>query len=901
MTQKGNYMKHQSKRKSILLILLLSSALLFSEGGLAANSFLYADEPAAESAGETPQEEPDSPKENPEEGDSREEAPEQEQEQKQEQEPEAKSGEEGQGESGTKENQEPASDEEENAQSAEEASEIPPEAEKEDSTEEDMSIQNAQDKKPTVKLEYTPHKIQNKMVDYYDCTITATSNSGTPIKWIQFGRYRDPVPWTGGSTMKYEYRENGAMDFIVTDEAGYSDYQTIDVANVDWFPPEVESVNFVYDSVSVNGKTKSGHIQAEGAFDRQFGIADKPYSITDDWDLAVNFITRRSRDYSLIPPWNSHGKFDITQNGRYCVLLRDGADNISFHSIIVNQFDFDSPNAQVTGFAREENGFAAFEEIVVSASDSGAGLDAKAYSFDGGSSWQESNRLILSENRTVHIVVRDGLDNRTELEYEVTRNFDTAGPEVGEVREAAPDQYGDYIGGLIVDVRADDRDSKVSENGYSFDGGKTWQSSPVYEFKKNGTYIVKVRDNLGNETIAKEIVIKNLDDVPPVISDTQQELKETAGGYGKSKLITLRAHDVHSVISGNAYSFDGGTTWQASPEFTARRNGTLHVLVKDLFGNVSEKEITVNGIDDVPPEIHVSGLPEKNVTGAVTLTITGTDGESGLESLWYKNNTVNIPSSLKKFDRSLNGGGVGSGNAEASITVNGEYTFLAYDAVGNLSETTVTIDKISKKSSSSSSKKSKSSSSTGGSSPQDNERTIVLPPSSGGRNENTAAASRSVTAPEGNRETNGGTVHLSGALSDDSAPASVSSGTGGKSRESAGEELFSEETEDIPVEEDSDDLLLPEEEPLLLPDIQENLEEQTEEHEVEEHLSASPGRADELLASIQAEEQSTGMLGIVLTSVSLVLLLSGITIFILVKKGILSLEFLKSLGKPKES
>ncbi len=762
----------------------------------------------------------------------------------------------------------------------------------------EVTIEQAGDQSPTLTLNCTEHRKTGRWVDYYICTLTAKSNSGKPIKWIQYGRSGKQEEWPGGSSVTFNHKENGTKIITVTDEAGNSSSVNLVYDNVDWFSPVITSAKFVYDGEKVNGKTKAGHILIESAYDDQFGMAEKPYSITTDRELAIKYAYEPFHDFSKIPPWKSEGTFEITKNGNYYLLALDDGGSVGYREIVVSEFDFDGPGVSVKGNADEVNGCTKSEEVVVSAYDSGAGIVGNAFSFDGGKSWTDKKSIIITNNQPVNVVVKDGLENRTEYRYESKRKFDNEGPEINDFSEVSPVEYKGKVGLVIVDVNAEDKGSQVSENGYSFDGGGSWQSSHVCELKKNGTYIVKVRDWLGNETVAREIRIDNIDETPPVISGLEQEFTNSAGGFGKSRLVTVHAHDVHSVISGNAFSFDGGETWQESPLFSARKNGKLRVKVRDMFGNTASDEITVTGIDETGPEINITGLPDKSVTDPVKLTISVSDTESGVESLWYKNNTVNVPSILKRFDLSNNGGGVVSGSAEASIAVNGEYTFISYDALGNMSEKIVTIDQIKKKSSdSSSSKKKKGGTGGNGSSPGDDQKTIVLPPSTGGSGENGGVISKSSSSPQGNRELDAGTVKIKGTISEDAPDPGAATGSGGKNREKDGGDLFTEDESELAQE--TDEPVFSEEEETPETEYEEEPYMETEEHEVQENLSKAPVGAEQLIASVQEEEEEGGI-GVVLAAAGAVLLLSGAVVFLLLKRGIISTEFLKNFGEMKE-
>ncbi|MDD3187314.1 MAG: glycine-rich protein [Bacilli bacterium] len=59
--------------------------------------------------------------------------------------------------------------------------------------------------------------------------------------------------------------------------------------------------------------------------------------------------------------------------------------------------------------------------IRLNALDSGLGLDPKAYSFDNGTTWQESNELIIDSSYNGTVKVRDIVNNITTIDYNISK------------------------------------------------------------------------------------------------------------------------------------------------------------------------------------------------------------------------------------------------------------------------------------------------------------------------------------------------------------------------------------------------------------------------------------------------------------------------------------------------
>ena len=109
--------------------------------------------------------------------------------------------------------------------------------------------------------------------------------------------------------------------------------------------------------------------------------------------------------------------------------------------------------------------------------------------------------------------------------------------------------------------------------------------------------------------------------------------------------------------------------------FTIGENGTYTIEVEDFSGNKTKKSITVTNIDKTNPTIDVSGVPTSSTNQNITLTVNGTDNESGVKSITLPNGSI------------INGS-----SATYTVNQNGDYTFKVTDNAGNTSTKTINID-----------------------------------------------------------------------------------------------------------------------------------------------------------------------------------------------------------------
>lgn len=126
-----------------------------------------------------------------------------------------------------------------------------------------------------------------------------------------------------------------------------------------------------------------------------------------------------------------------------------------------------------------------------------------------------------------------------------------------------------------------------------------------------------------------------------------------------------------------SYSFDGGTNFQESNEYSVKDNGNYVIVVKDINGRLSKSTpLVIRNIDKNPPVINFENKTtvQLNSTFNLRTGVIVTDEESGLHDSY-----VVTP---KEIDTSIPG----------TYTV----TYSAYDKVGNSTtkERTITVNDV---------------------------------------------------------------------------------------------------------------------------------------------------------------------------------------------------------------
>ena len=258
------------------------------------------------------------------------------------------------------------------------------------------------------------------------------------------------------------------------------------------------------------------------------------------------------------------------------------------------------------------------------------------YSFDSGTTYQASaTSSALAAAATYQVKVQDNTSACISTATSAVINAVLAVPSAPVVTITQPTCS--VTTGLI-EVTAPS--SGVT---YSFDNGATYQASATSSALTAGTtYQVKVKDNASNcVSVATPSVINDTLSVPsaPTVSITQPTCNVTTGSI-----------TVNTPPSGVTYSFDNGTTYQASNiKSSLAASTTYQVIVKDDVSLcVSTATSTVITAQPATPVISsvaktdasLSSCPSLN-DGTITVTATGSNLQYSKdnETTWQASNS----------------------------------------------------------------------------------------------------------------------------------------------------------------------------------------------------------------------------------------------------------------------
>lgn len=238
--------------------------------------------------------------------------------------------------------------------------------------------------------------------------------------------------------------------------------------------------------------------------------------------------------------------------------------------------------------------------VTISASDNDVtseGMSDNPYNWNDGKGWTSINKMTVSENKTLYVQARDAAGNISAAQPIVVSKIDKTSPVINQITQS---KSGFTNENITLTVTAADSQSGLAASAYSFNGG-TYQSSNKITVTENGTYTVKVKDKVGNESIESSYIVGNIDKDKPLVNSADSDKSGFTNG---NITLTIRANDVGvSGIAQNGYSFDGGLTYSSSQSKTFSENiDSIRVKVKDNAGNISDVFTTsVTTIDKQAP------------------------------------------------------------------------------------------------------------------------------------------------------------------------------------------------------------------------------------------------------------------------------------------------------------
>lgn len=217
------------------------------------------------------------------------------------------------------------------------------------------------------------------------------------------------------------------------------------------------------------------------------------------------------------------------------------------------------------------------------------------------------------------------------------------------------------------------------EFSYSLDEGLTWKAVagtteviPLWPVATESVNVwVKAYNALAPELsyTVKDVFL--VDTVAPefTVSGNPSELTT------KNAILAVEAKDADSGLAPEAYSFDGGATWQEGSRkiFTDNQDSVI-IGVRDAAGNIAWASLRIDKIDKTAPVVTVSGLAATWTNEPMTVRVFASD-DNGLAAEAY----------------SYDEGKTWTADASHTYTKNGSYTIRVKDAAGNVANEPIEV------------------------------------------------------------------------------------------------------------------------------------------------------------------------------------------------------------------
>lgn len=361
-------------------------------------------------------------------------------------------------------------------------------------------------------------------------------------------------------------------------------------------------------------------------------------SLDQKFDAIVSLeIYKDSVKLDNVSPDVTH--YDFDKGGTYRVVIRD-----NFGRVVEKTYRFDK--ALPKGTLSIESGSKTKEEVTFDFDSSkyyaevykdGVLVEKNA---DGHLSYSEDGEY------SVKLINKDDSDNFSAYSFEI----DNKAPSI--LIGGAKDN-GKTNGN--VNVSWDDAD--VVEATYSVNGGEEFSFEKGTVFSEEGTYVIKVKDDLGNESIASFTIDKTLD---YCVTDSKGELPKGKDLTTNQDVVITDNEDLMVSVTKDGkdypYSFGDALT----------EEGTYRIEVSDALGNRESFQITI----------------DKSVRYSSNVK----DGDR-------TNDDVSFSSDEKATIIVTKDGNAYSYDFGESIKEEGEYVVRIYDSYGNEETVRFVIDK----------------------------------------------------------------------------------------------------------------------------------------------------------------------------------------------------------------
>ena len=356
-------------------------------------------------------------------------------------------------------------------------------------------------------------------------------------------------------------------------------------------------------------------------------------------------------------------KYNATSTKIYYVWTKDKVGNVSFHA-----FSLDSETDAETDSTNDSEN-----------NNSNSTTDNNSGNATTDSPSSENNNQNNNSNNQNNNNSQNNNQSNTNNQEPVSKESITISGVAG-----ATSQWAKSVT-LKVTAKSTIKNAKLN---YSFDGGKTYQSSNSKTFNSNTNVKVIVKNNnTGVVSSTKQISIKNIDNTKPKCDEV---IGSSTNWTKDARTIKVVCSDNESGCSSSTFSKTFNTTMTTST-----------ITISDKVGNTNTCKVNVY-IDTKGPEIKynlVKTTDKKGKESVEAIEFTIIDNESGLnlDTIKYKQRILKkVPdltwSKRNKFDSEQVIKEGHSYKYTKKVGLNKYFTVTATDNLGNVTEIEVPIE-----------------------------------------------------------------------------------------------------------------------------------------------------------------------------------------------------------------
>ncbi|TKJ87212.1 hypothetical protein PaeCFBP13512_18490 [Paenibacillus sp. CFBP13512] len=422
-------------------------------------------------------------------------------------------------------------------------------------------------------------------------------------------------------------------------------------------PSATSSITF---RAKVYGEFKNGSGSGWGAYSSE---TLGPYSISG-WNQA-NYTLNFNLDASA---YKNVSRIDITYNKSGDTYIDYGLNNKQTATLSVT--DTEPPTSPSISISSEN--WSTSQTVSIGGSRDNTEVDYYMYSINGGSEQKYTNPFTLTSSSaytiTAYAVDIVGLRSGGASKVVYVDSTPSSSPSINGLTNG----YSNESEINISLVPGRDEHSGTNRTEYYLSGATStgWIVDTSLRITNEGITVVHARsiDNVGNPSseVSGNVLI---DHSNPIVNLSEEKINAV------STRINVTASDGLSGVK-EIYLPNGLRVSGNIASIVVTKNGNYRFIVTDQAGNSINKNIVITHLDETAPILKVQTL-NTVWSSQITLSATATDAESGVDF-------ITLP----------DGKQTKGGSATYTVSQNGEYTFSATDAAGNVVKQSIVVGNI---------------------------------------------------------------------------------------------------------------------------------------------------------------------------------------------------------------